>query len=250
MCELKTLQESMQNYVIDGTALPEGIEGQAQVYRDAYYARLISILADDYQLLEKMLGEEDFKSLVMGYLQAYPPQSFSVHHVDADFLQHLDEMGEDMVFIKEFAAFEKAFKDVLHATAFDPLTLDYIKQLPQEQSGECTMRLQPTVQLLSLQHNILECWEAVKTGEGEVDISINPELDHYVIWRQGLTAYYAQIDPKEAKLVILMRGEGVAFNELCSVAMTLMPEEQATSWVAACLSRWLEQELLQKVAVN
>src|SRR5580698_11091876 len=62
-----------------------------EVYANAYYARLLECLRDEYPALFHAAGEEVFDGLAFGYLQAYPSQSYTLGELSRRFAQYLEE---------------------------------------------------------------------------------------------------------------------------------------------------------------
>lgn len=59
------------------------------IYANAYYARLIECMAETFPVLKRTLGAEAFDAFVFGYLQDYPPRSYSLTHLGAHFVHYM-----------------------------------------------------------------------------------------------------------------------------------------------------------------
>ena len=62
-----------------------------EVYANAYYARLLECLRDEFPALLHAVGEEVFDGLAFGYLQSYPSQSYTLSELSRQFAQYLEE---------------------------------------------------------------------------------------------------------------------------------------------------------------
>ena len=62
---------SQVEQVVDPSKRRTSIE-RIEVYANAYYARLLECLRDEFPALFHAVGEEVFDGLAFGYLQAYP----------------------------------------------------------------------------------------------------------------------------------------------------------------------------------
>jgi hypothetical protein len=83
--------------------LPEGIEqvispSQAMssverlaIYANAYYARLLECLGDEFPVLKQTLGGETFDAFALAYLQSYPSRSYTLNRLGANFAAFLAE---------------------------------------------------------------------------------------------------------------------------------------------------------------
>src|SRR5580692_8704657 len=62
-----------------------------EIYANAYYARLLECLRDEFPALLHAAGEEVFDGLAFGYLQSYPSQSYTLADLSRQFAQYLEE---------------------------------------------------------------------------------------------------------------------------------------------------------------
>ena len=86
MSDLRLLQEDFTRYLLDQpNRMGELAQGSSRadvalmlnVYRHAYGARLLEVLANDYPKLAALSGEEGFEQLGRAYIAAHPSRSFS-----------------------------------------------------------------------------------------------------------------------------------------------------------------------------
>jgi hypothetical protein len=61
------------------------------IYANAYYARLLECLGEEFPVLKQTLGEETFDAFAFGYLQKYPSRSYTLGKLGANFAQFLAE---------------------------------------------------------------------------------------------------------------------------------------------------------------
>ena len=76
--------------VILRSAAQSSVERLA-IYADAYYARLLECLAEEFPILRKTLGEETFEAFAFDYLQCYPSQSYTLGKLGENFARYLAE---------------------------------------------------------------------------------------------------------------------------------------------------------------
>ncbi len=76
--------------VVDRSDRRTSIE-RLEVYANAYYARLLECLRDEFPALVHALGEEIFDELAFGYLQTYPSTSYTLSQLGNRFVQFLEE---------------------------------------------------------------------------------------------------------------------------------------------------------------
>jgi hypothetical protein len=65
--------------------------GRLEVYANAYYARLLECLREEFPALTAAVGVEAFDDLAFGYLQAFPSSSYTLNHLAERFPQYLAE---------------------------------------------------------------------------------------------------------------------------------------------------------------
>src|SRR5580704_19185826 len=76
--------------VVDPSKRRTSVE-RIEVYANAYYARLLECLRDEFPALLHAVGEEVFDGLAFGYLQSYPSRSYTLSELSRQFAQYLEE---------------------------------------------------------------------------------------------------------------------------------------------------------------
>ncbi|RJG12763.1 DUF2063 domain-containing protein [Pseudomonas cavernicola] len=223
-------------------------EGLA-IYHNAYRARLLDALREDYPTLHHWLGDDEFEGLASAYLQAHPSRHFSLRWLGARLADFIDGylVAAQSAPLAELARLEWAFTLAFDAADGEPLTLQSMATLPPADWPELRVRLLPSVQWLVCHYNSLALWRALKAAE-ETPASTLLEQPHVcLIWRQGLVSRYRSLGPAEAEALQGMGVQGWSFAELCARLSEQgeAPALQAASW----LKQWLSDGLLQRVSV-
>jgi hypothetical protein len=82
------------------------------VYRHAYFARLVDVLRDLFPCLRFAVGDELFDQFARGYLERHPPRSYTLSALANRLVEHLDETRPRGAawgdFIVELARLEQA----------------------------------------------------------------------------------------------------------------------------------------------
>ncbi len=65
------------------------------IYGNAYYARLLECLREEFPALAQAVGEESFNAFAFGYLQTYPSRSYTLAQLGANFPRYLTETRPD-----------------------------------------------------------------------------------------------------------------------------------------------------------
>ncbi len=221
-------------------------EGLA-IYHNAYRARLLEALRDDYPTLHYWLGDEEFAALIKAYVQAHPSQHYSLRWLGAQLAGFIEGylVAEQSAPLAELARLEWAFTLAFDASEAAPLTLQTMATLPAEDWPELRVRLLPSVQWQTCHYNSLALWRAVKAAE-ELPTSTPLEQPQVcLIWRQGLISRYRSLSAAEAQALHGMSRQGWSFAELCSElsAQGDAAPVQAATW----LKQWLSDGLLQRL---
>jgi hypothetical protein len=147
-----------------------------EVYANAYYARLLECLRDEYPALLYAAGEEVFDGLAFGYLQAYPSQSYTLGELSRQFAQYLEETrptDEDEVdagpswpeFLIDLVRLERCYSDVFDGPGAERMSLldaAALKDLSPEAWMQARLVTVPCLRLLSLRFPVHEYATAVR----------------------------------------------------------------------------------------
>jgi hypothetical protein len=150
-----------------------------EIYVNAYYARLLECLAEEFAVTSYALGEDLFGALAFGYLQHYPSQSYTLGQLGANFPRFLAESrlhaGENPAgagpswtdFIIELATFERALYEVYDGPGSEGSELFDASSLAALDSvAAADLRLMPAPGLClhEFEHPVHEYWGARKDG--------------------------------------------------------------------------------------
>ena len=259
MClAIQQQQQALQRAVCDavdpdGLLMAPAALGLA-IYREAYTARLAAALRDNYLVLHRAMGDDEFDALAQAYIRARPSNHASIRWFGdrlADFLA--DEYSEQVPHpaMVDFARMDWALRGAFDGPSAPLLTLEHVKAVPAQDWADLRFHLHPTVRLQSLDWAIEPAWRALRAHDPESGEPA-PELDepqpsahHLLIWREGLETRWRALNPLEAALLQGV-GEKQSFAKLCETAgLSLDGDEQAAAGhVVGLLQRWLADGLL------
>ncbi len=200
---------------------------QLEVYREQFWWRHVSCLADDYPTLSALIGPDAFEQLCARYLAARPPTDFLLRDLGKNLAEHLKTEGDRL--LVDVASVEWAFVDAFDAADAPPLDPDSIAAAAEDSWPGARLSLHPSLTLLDLEFPAEELRMAQRNGE--VIARIDPSPRALAIYRRDLLLYSEPLEPS-ARLVIvaLMRGETLA--SACESAADA--EEKLGGWFA----RW------------
>jgi len=203
-----------------------------EIYNRQYWFRIIDALSEDFPALSAVLGSEKFDELILAYLRDNPSRSFTLRDLGSRMPEWIREnpgyaAGRPDLVV-DVVALEWAYVEAFDRAALPPL--DAV-----EQSGfspETSLKLQPHLQLLSLQYPVDELVLAVHKEKPASDIMSNAVSGHHrndhfalppmepretllAVHRFQNTVYYRRLERETFTLLSLLQsGEsiGVAFE--------------------------------------
>ena len=217
-----------------------------EIYNRQYWFRVIAAVSEDYPALRAVLGQQKFDSLVLAYLRENPSTSFSLRNLGARLPSWLASYpklaGPQHALAVDVARLEWAYIEAYDGASLTPLGWQDFAGL----GSESTLRLQPHLQLLDLQHPVDEVVLAVHKGAPEIDIVSNaatereqmpeialPEVTrssvYLAVHRFDNSVYYRRIEREEFLLLADLRdGDSIATAiERAFEGSKLTPELQA-----------------------
>jgi hypothetical protein len=218
-----------------------------EIYVNAYYARLLECLDEEFAVTRHALGEELFGALAFGYLQHYPSHSYTLGQLGASFPRFLAETrlhaGEAPdhapatwpEFIVELATFERTLYEVYDGPGTEgaeTLSPDALAAVLPEAWGGLRLTVAPSLRLLEFAHPVHESWAARKDG-GE-PAPPEPRRSWLAVHRRDFMVERAELLAAEhAVLTAIATGASLA-DALAAVAGTPALESQLGGWFA----RW------------
>ena len=175
------------------------------IYQDAYRARLLAALRDNFSVLQRALGDDEFDALGTAYLQAHPSTEPSIRwfgHRLADFIDSAELAHPAM---GDFARMDWALRAAFDAADAPALQAADLQALAPDDWPGLTFRLHPSAQLLPLRWAIEPAWrvlrESADSGD-DAELDAPEPLAHtLLVWRQGLDTRWRSLAPLEAALL-------------------------------------------------
>jgi len=124
------------------------------VYANDFWPRVINALGDDFKILKKYLGDNEFENWIRRYIEKHPSSSFTLYYIGQHLLNFFkrDYTHKDKTLVEDIVAFEWA-----KCSAFFAQNRLPFKPGPQSSAMETLMSsslgLHPSVTLLELTHH-------------------------------------------------------------------------------------------------
>jgi hypothetical protein len=147
-----------------------------QIYGNAYYARLIECLQDEFPALRHALGDETFDAFALAYLQDCPSRSYTLSKLGTDFPHFLRETRPLDIppestwpeFLVDLATLERTYSEVFDAPGPERLTLlrsEDLLAIPSERWPDARLIPVECLRLLELRFPVHEYATAARHGE-------------------------------------------------------------------------------------
>lgn len=222
---------------------------QAEIYREQFWLRHRDVLRDDFPALRHLLGEEAFDALARAYLEACPPDSFTLRNLGqrlADFVATYEAFSPELAGpARDMARFELAFVDIFDGPDVEPIDGEAVQAIPAEAWPTARLTLQPFLTVLELSYPVQRYRTEVRQervqpeapnaaaeesdeGPSAAKVPI-PEAEPtwVVLWRgEDLRVHYRPVPAPEAALVARIQ-RGLPLGQACAdVAETLSDTQQ------------------------
>ena len=255
MLSLKEIQDAFtKNIMADDQSIVEHVIGTKKasnklrlaIYGNAYRERLIESLCNDYEMMEKLLGEDNFRLICTSYIEKYPSTYYSLRWFGKDFpgfLEYSPEKGNHD-WEAELAHLEWQFIE-----AFDSANIEIVSEvdaaaIPPESWPTLSMVFHPSVRLPNLWWNTLDLWKAAKEDKQPPQPVRLSQQSFCLMWRDELRTQYRSLEADEA-VALSAALAGANFTEICTaIATEIDDQEQVPMKAASFLKTWLAAGLL------
>lgn len=220
------------------------------VYRNNVVSSLIDALADNFAVVQALVGEDFFRAMAAVFARARPPLSKLLAFYGDEFPAFIQEFeaARSVAYLADVARLEMARVQAYHAGDAAPVDAQRVQtalsqpaQLPQ-----LRMQLHPSLQVIQSRHAVVSIWAAhqieAEVDLGEVDIErpeqalvARPELDVIVLPMAAGSARFCA-----ALLDALPLGE----------AARLAAQREPAFDLAATLGALFEHNLVSAIELN
>jgi hypothetical protein len=232
------------------------------VYHDAYRARLVECLADDYPAVQYLLGEDTFTEVCHAYIAANPSRGPSLNPYGEKMTAFLAQgaggeaiAGELAPFATDLAQLEWALVEVIHAAKAPVLDPAALQAIPAEAWSHARLPPAETLRLVRGRYPVNRFFQQFKQDEGPgipdltapAPTAVAVYRVGFVLWRMDLTAAMAEL------LAGLMHGAtlGEALGAIDESTVTDAAElAEAERQVMAWFQSWVANGFFAGVEVG
>ncbi|MEM7620239.1 MAG: DNA-binding domain-containing protein [Pseudomonadota bacterium] len=151
------------------------------VYRNNVSISLIEVLADTFPVVQQLVGEAFFKAMANIFVSQHLPSSPVLLHYGEtfpDFVRDF-EPAKSSPFLPDVARLEWAWCQSYHAKDSQPLSLEAIAALSEDQLGEVTFHFHPSFWLIQSAWPIFSIWQAHQQEHPETALKSLKQGDEY-----------------------------------------------------------------------
>ena len=194
------------------------------VYRNNVVVSLIDALAAGYPVVQRLVGEQFFRTMARIYAAAFPPSSpimLQYGEGFADFIATFPPAAS-LPYLADVARLERAWSEAYHAADARPMTLDELARIPPDAFGGIHLELHPSLRLVRSQFPIVTIWQMNLEGGvlASVDLSI---AENALVVRPMVDVEVRNLDGGSSTFVdFLVRGASPA--EAAMQALALSPK--------------------------
>jgi len=212
--------EQLESIVLPSTR--QSSLDRLQIYANAYYARLLECLREEFPALVHALGAEVFDGFAFGYLQEYPSESYTLANLGRHFPQYLTETRPEELtepengpswadFLIDLATVERTYSEVFDGPGIESratLQVSDLENVSPEQWPNSRLVPVPCLRLLTLRYPVHLYISAVR-HQTEAVIP-EPEPTCLVVTRREFLVRRAAVSRSEFELLqALVAGETI-----------------------------------------
>jgi hypothetical protein len=140
---------------------------RVQIYRGMYLLRLTDALEVDYPGVAHFLGDEGFRRLVAGYVDAHPSRSYTLNRLGdqlPDYIRTATGMRR-RDFVHDLARLELAVSQVFDGPESEALTPEQIAAVPEDAWGRVRLRTVAAFRLVQFRYPVNAYLDSLKDDQ-------------------------------------------------------------------------------------
>jgi hypothetical protein len=238
MSSLKQTQQAIQDFILHSKSAEQYIvapsNGESldrlQIYRNAYYLRLIDNLTATFPRLATKFGKRDFGLLVRDYLEKYPSRSYSVFNVGTHMIDYLNEQGDIYSSADiEMAVIDWEMSRLLFIDTEPAMTEKAFLSHDPQNWGGLVFKLRSA----HVRCDFYYLDEDLNLRDTACKIPI-----HFILWRDNGKMYYQALSDFEFRLIELL-SLGLIFAEVCEQLLKRFDEKFVTQNLVLSLRKFI-----------
>lgn len=220
------------------------------VYRNNVVSSLIDALADNFPVVQALVGEDFFRSMAGVFVRAQPPRSRMLAFYGDEFPIFIEgfEPARSVPYLADVARLEMARVRAYHARDADAISAERVQAALSrpELLPALRMQLHASAQVITSRHAVVSIWAAHQT-DADVDLAdVDCEqAEHALVLREELDVIVLPISQASARFCAALL-DGLPLGE----ASMLASSQQAPFDLAATLSALFAHGLVTSIEPN
>jgi hypothetical protein len=253
---LADIQKDFQQYLLESDADIQAdivstnkmsSDGRLNIYRHAYYSRLLEMFQLDYPVLHALLGNDEFLQLGHQYIDAHPSQFRSIRWFGdklAIFLKNVQPYA-NKPFLEEIARFEWLLTETFDSKDETVMLLEDMANIAADSWPTMHFVHHLSVKQTNFQWNITELWKQVQANQ-TINLIQHEKPLAYLIWRKGYEVQFCSLSPDEAYMLDAMQA-GKNFGNICEGLCEWIDENDIAMHAASLLKRYIIDGIVHQV---
>ncbi|ABC33244.1 conserved hypothetical protein [Hahella chejuensis KCTC 2396] len=233
------------------SALSAGALNAAQrieIYRNAYFTRLIGVLSEDYPAVRGLLGDETFKQMSRDFIILHPSSNMSVRWFGEALPDHLacTEPYRRHGVLAELAEWERLLRLMFDASDAQPIDMRAFQSIAPDAWPALCFDFIPALTLHRHCFNTVPIWKALKEEYTPPAPQALEQEETWLLWRAEWVTLFRSLAADEAAAITAV-SEGANFADLCELLWE-WHGETAAQRAAQLLQTWTQAGLLRGLA--
>ena len=251
MSAVAALQQGFQHAVLNNERAPglfvdeeANAPGGFAIYLGAYRARLAVALRDNFEVLQRALGDDAFDDLAHAYIAAQPSRFRSIRWYGDGLPAFLDAHPEHLPHpaLADLARMDWALRGAFDAPDADCLSFAELAALPASAWPQQRFPILPSLRIVDLAWAVEPIWRVLNADVEAQTSAPQPSPHALLVWRPQLECQWRAIEAVEANaLRALSRGDN--FAECCAALAGCDVPDPATT-IVGLLQRWVADGVL------
>ncbi len=220
-------------------------EARVGIYRNAYRARLMSCLRNNYEKTWSWIGDDAFDTAARQHCILNPPQSWTLDDYGTGFNETLGSLFQDDPEVAELALLEWAMQNAFGAVDEAVIDVVTVQAFVAAHDGLDHMRMTVVQSLFifPIRTNCAAIWQDIADDNTPPPPSLLEVPAYLRIWRKSFSPHFRTIDTDEVYALNAL-AQGESFGDICSYFTATSDAETAIVKAGTMLGHWLGDELI------
>jgi hypothetical protein len=220
---------------------PLSLTKRLDIYAEAYFARILEVLGQDFSSVAQQMGEQAFSKIVAEYLKAHPSKTTNIGEIGASFPAFLSahELTCELPWLSELAWVEWRVSQSFYADDWPTMDVKSLATVHPEAWPGARFTLDPSAYLLRTFWNADELWL-------KPDATVRQEERLLLIQRGSGNVTVTNLEPPQFQVLEFMQLD-LTLEEICE---KLADTDRAMPPLMEWFGRWITSGLIRKIRFN